>query len=160
LSVVAIAENTVVELAVDLYDAQGALLQAGEEPVVYLHGGYGGLLEALERALEGKNAGDVVRVHLEPEQAFGEYDPALLRVESRSRYGEGLGIGMQVEDAFEGGEPQLYTITDLAEDKIVLDANHPLAGMALNFACRVLAVRAASAEELARGAPDARARAH
>ena len=154
-----IAENTVVELAVDLYDAQGALLQAGEEPLVYLHGGYGGLLDALERALDGKSAGDVVRVHLEPEQAFGEYDPALLRVEPRGRYGEGLGIGMQVEDAFDDGEPRLYTVTDLADEKVVLDANHPLAGMALNFACRVLAVRAASAEELARGAPQTGARA-
>ena len=145
---------------VDLYDAQGALLQAGEKPLVYLHGGYGGLLDALERALEGRSAGEVVRVHLEPEQAFGEYDPALLRVEPRSRYGDGLSVGMQVEDAFDDGEPQLYTVTDLAEDKVVLDANHPLAGMALNFSCRVLAVRAASADELARGAPHAGAQAH
>lgn len=145
-----IAENTVVELAVDLYDAQGALLQAGEEPLVYLHGGYGGLLDALERALEGKSAGDVVRVHLEPEQAFGEYDAALLRVEPRGRYGEGLGIGMQVEDTFDDGEPHLYTVTDLADDKVVLDGNHPLAGMALRFSIVVLEVRAATQEELSR----------
>lgn len=156
----AIADNTVVELSVELYDAQGELLQAADEPVLYLHGGYGGLLEALERALEGKIAGDLVRVHLEPEQAFGDYDPELLRVEPRSRYGEGLEPGMEVEDAFEDGEPRLYTVTDLAEDKVVLDANHPLAGMALNFSCRVLAVRSASPEELERGAPQAGARPH
>lgn len=144
--------GTVVSLAVELYDAQGTPLDVSGPPVVYLHGGYGGLLEALERALEGRQAGETVRVQLEPEQAFGEYDAALLRVEPRARYGDGLEVGMQVEDAFDGGETRRYAVTDLAEDKVVLDANHPLAGMALRVACRVLEVRAASADELREGA--------
>lgn len=101
-----------------------------------------------------------MRVRLEPPQAFGDYDPGLLRVEPRSRYGEGLDLGMEVEDAFEDGEPRLYRVTDLAEDKVVLDANHPLAGLALDFACRVLAVRAASPDEIERGAPQAPAQSH
>jgi len=150
----------VVSLRVELYDAQGELLHAPEDPLVYLHGGYGGLIAALERALEGRAAGEVVRVHLEPEQAFGDYDANLLRVEPRSRYGEGLELGMEIEDAFEGEEPRLYTVTDLAEDKVVLDANHPLAGMALNFSCHVLEVRAASPGEVERGAPEGSARRH
>lgn len=143
-----VARGRVVTLAVDLYDAQGALLHGGDQSFVYLHGGYGGLPEALERALEGKGAGETVRVHLEPEQAFGDYDAALLRVEPRSRYGEGLAVGMEVEDAFGGDQPRIYTVNDLADDKVVLDANHPLAGMALNFSCRVVAVRVASEEEV------------
>ena len=141
-------------MTVELHDAQGALLHEGGEALMYLHGGHGGLPAALEQALEGKVAGDTVHVHLEPEQAFGDYDPELLRVEPRSRYGDGLEVGMEVEDAFNGGAPQLYLVTDLAENKVVLDANHPLAGMALEFTCRVLVVRDASEGEIERGAPD------
>jgi FKBP-type peptidyl-prolyl cis-trans isomerase SlyD len=141
-------------MTVELHDAQGALLHAASEALIYLHGGRGGLPEALEQALEGKTEGELVRVHLEPEQAFGDYDPELLRVEPRERYGDGLEVGMEVEDAFDGGAPQLYLVTDLADDKVVLDANHPLAGMALDFTCRVLVVREANTGEIERGAPD------
>lgn len=153
MSALQVARDTVVSLRVELYDAHGELLQAPGEPVVYLHGGYGGLLEPLERALEGRGAGEAVRLQLEPELAFGEYDANLLRVEPAARYGEGLEIGMQVEDAFEDEAPRLYTVTDLAAGKVVLDANHPLAGMALRLRCTVLAVRGASADEVRRGAP-------
>ena len=141
-------------MGVELHDAQGALLHAAGDALVYLHGGHGGLPEALEQALEGRTEGELVRVHLEPEQAFGDYDPELLRVEPRSRYGDGLEVGMEVEDAFDGGAPQLYLVTDLAGKKVVLDANHPLAGMSLEFTCRVLVVRDANAGEIERGAPD------
>jgi len=141
-----ITRDTVVSVQVEMFDAQGALLEAPREPLTYLHGGYGGLLEALERALEGKHAGEEVRLQLEPEQAFGEYDAGLLRVEPASRYGEGLKVGMQIEE-----DGNFYTVTDLAGGKVVLDANHPLAGMALRFSLRILSVRKAESEEIARG---------
>lgn len=149
-----IGRNKVVSMTVELHDAQGALLHAAGEALIYLHGGHGGLPEALEQALEGKAVGELVRIHLEPEQAFGDYDPELMRVEPRSRYGDGLEIGMEVEDRFDDGEPQLYLVTDLADNKVVLDANHPLAGMALDFTCRVLVVRDANEGEIERGTPD------
>jgi len=142
----AVAPNTVVSLKVELYDAQGALLDAPKDPLTYLHGGYGGLLEPLERALEGRRAGEDVRLQLEPEQAFGEYDPTLLRVEPAERYGEGLVVGMQVEE-----ESNIYTVTDVAGGKAVLDGNHPFAGMALRFFLKILAVRNAKQEEISRG---------
>jgi len=128
-----------------MHDAQGVELQPRSE-VTYLHGGYGELLEALERALEGKAPGDAVTLQLEPEQAFGDYDAALLRVEPAERYGQGLEVGMEVEE-----DCRFYTVTDIAAGKLVLDANHPLAGMALRFFCEVLTVRSASAEEIRRG---------
>ena len=129
----------------ELHDAQGVQLGAASE-MNYLHGGYGHMLEALERALEGKGAGESVLVQLEPEQAFGEYDAALVRVEPVERYGEGLAVGMEIEEAGE-----LYTVTDVAEGKAVLDANHPLAGMALRFALVILTERAAHEDEVRRG---------
>lgn len=114
--------------------------------LTYLHRGYGGLLEALERALEGRAPGEAVRVQLEPEQAFGEYDARLVRLEPAERYGEGLQVGMQVEE-----DSRFYTVTDVAGGKAVLDGNHPLAGMALRFSVEIVAVRGASPEEIRRG---------
>ena len=130
-----------------MHDAQGVLLDAPAAPVTYLHGGYGGMLESLERALEGLLPGADVRVQLEPEQAFGEYDADLVRVEPVERYGEGLAPGMEVEEA----DGVLYRVTDIAGGKVVLDANHLLAGMALRFFLKVLSVRTATAEEIAAG---------
>jgi FKBP-type peptidyl-prolyl cis-trans isomerase SlyD len=135
----------VVSLRVEMRDAQDAVL-SGPSEITYLHGGYGQLPAALERALEGRGAGESVRLQLEPEQAFGEYDAELLRVEPLERYGEGLAVGMEVEE----GE-RIYTVTDIEGGKAVLDANHPLAGMALRFSCVILTVRTATEEELRRG---------
>jgi len=128
-----------------MHDAQGVEIGAPAE-TSYLHGGYGGLLEGLERALEGKAPGESVRVQLEPEDAFGEYDAELVRLEAASRYGEGVAVGMEVEE-----DSRLYIVTDIAGGKVVLDGNHPLAGMALRFILEVLAVRAARPEEIGRG---------
>jgi FKBP-type peptidyl-prolyl cis-trans isomerase SlyD len=144
---VVVARNTVVALRTELHDAQGKHL-SGPDEVSYLHGGYGGLLEALEHALEGKHAGESLRVQLEPEQAFGEYDASLVRLEPVARYGEGIAAGMEVEEG-----DRLYTVTDVAGGQAVLDGNHPLAGMALRFSLQVLSVRQATPEEIARGAP-------
>ena len=132
-------------LRIELYDAQGVKLQSDPD-LTYLHGGYGELLVPLERALEGKSVGESVRLQLEPEDAFGEYDAELLRVEPAERYGEGIAVGMQVEE-----NARLYTVTDVAGGKVVLDGNHPLAGIALRFFCEVVSVRSAKAEEIDRG---------
>jgi FKBP-type peptidyl-prolyl cis-trans isomerase SlyD len=114
--------------------------------LTYLHGGYGELFAALERVLEGKAPGESVQIQLEPEDAFGEYDADLLRVEPAERYGEGLAAGMEVEE-----DARFYTVTDVAGGKAVLDANHPLAGIALRFSCEVVSVRSAKPEEITRG---------
>jgi FKBP-type peptidyl-prolyl cis-trans isomerase SlyD len=128
-----------------MHDAQGVQLQQASD-LTYLHGGYGELFAALERVLEGKAPGESVRVQLEPEDAFGEYDAGLIRLEPAERYGEGIAVGMEVEE-----DERLYTVTDVAAGKVVLDANHPLAGMALRFFCHVLSVRSATPEEIAEG---------
>ena len=128
-----------------MHDAQGVQISPASE-LSYLHGGYGHLLEALEKALEGKGPGESLLVQLEPEQAFGEYDADLLRVEPVARYGEGVAVGMEIEE-----DARLYIVTDVADGKVVLDANHPLAGMALRFSCVILSIRAATEEEVRRG---------
>ena len=107
----------VVRVRVAIFDAQGAQLSEPAE-TSYLHGGYGGLMEGLERALEGKAAGEMVRVQLEPEDAFGDYDEELLRVEDRGRFPEALEIGMRFEGEPGGAEEGLFfTGTDIADER-------------------------------------------
>ena len=111
-------------------------------------------LPKIEEELDGKEVGYSSTIQIEPEDAFGDYDPALLKVEERSRLPEPLEVGMQFEGVPEDGDDEdsiIYTVTDVAEDKVVLDGNHPLAGMALRFQCTVAEVRTATEEELSHG---------
>ena len=98
--------------------------------------------------------GETVKVKLQPEEAFGDYDEELIQIESRDQFPKELQVGMQFEGGPEGGDDDdfiIYRVTDIADDKVVLDGNHPLAGMSLIFTCTVTAVRPASEEELAHG---------
>ncbi|MCD2515842.1 peptidylprolyl isomerase [Massilia sp. G4R7] len=148
-----IAKDTVVTVNYKLSDAQNNLIEEGSQPMVYLHGGYENTLPKIEEELDGKEKGYSSTIQVEPEDAFGDYDPALVKVEERKRLPEPLEVGMQFEGMAEGvdEEPTIFTVTDIADDKVVLDGNHPLAGMALRFDLSVVDVRAASDEEIAHG---------
>lgn len=147
-----IGKDSVVTLEYRVTDAQGELVDEGSEPLVYLHGGYGGIFAKIEETLQGKSAGEHFDVKLEPEEAFGEYDAELVMIEPRNLFPDSIEVGMQFERATEDGEDdELFTITDIAEDKVVVDGNHPLAGMALVFSCTVADVRAATPEEIGHG---------
>lgn len=148
-----IEKDTVVAVAYQLTDAQGNMIEESDEPMVYLHGGYDGTFPKIEEALEGQETGYKTQIQLEPEDAFGDYDPELVKVEPRARFPEPLEVGMQFEGTPDEGDEEsedgtVYTVTDLAEDKVVLDGNHPLAGMALRFALEVVEVREATPDEI------------
>jgi FKBP-type peptidyl-prolyl cis-trans isomerase SlyD len=150
-----IEKNTIVSLDVGISDIWGNMIQRSEEPVQYLHGGYGDIFPAVEAALEGKAPRDRVEVRLEPEEAFGDYDDGLLRVELRSRFPDAIETGMRFDGAALGDDEDLiFSVTDIADDKVVLDANHPLAGMALKVSCTVVEVRPAAEVEIRNGAAD------
>ena len=148
-----IERGRVVTLAFDLRNAKGEPLEEEGAELSYLHGGYGGIFPKVEEALEGKDVGHEMDLTLEPEDAFGEYDAELLRVEPRERFPESIEVGMR----FEGvpgereDEAMIYTVTDVTPDTVVVDGNHPLAGVELNFAVEVMDVRDASAEEISHG---------
>jgi len=149
-----IAKNSVVSLRYELFDATGALVEKLDKPVSYLHGGYDGIFPLVEEALHGKNIGDKCNVTLTPDDAFGEYDHDLVRVEPRNMFPAEVAVGMQ----FEGGEEEaddedfdLFTVVEVTDDEVTLDGNHPLAGKPLTFSCEVTAVRPATAEEIAHG---------
>jgi FKBP-type peptidyl-prolyl cis-trans isomerase SlyD len=147
-----VAKDTVVALSYELFDTDGNVIEKTDEPIEYLHGGYDGIFPLVERELDGKTAGDTCRVRLEPDDAFGEYDAELVHVETRDKFPENVAVGMQFEGrSNNSGETLVYTVTDIADDKVVVDGNHPLAGRALDFACTVSAVRSATDEEVRHG---------
>jgi FKBP-type peptidyl-prolyl cis-trans isomerase SlyD len=147
-----ISKDTVVALTYELYDTDGNTIEKTDAPIEYLHGGYDGIFPQVERALAGKSAGHNCRVRLEPDDAFGDYDAELVHLEPRDKFPEKLEVGMQFEGrGQESGETMIYTVTDIAEDKVVVDGNHPLAGRTLDFVCTVRNVRPATREELEHG---------
>ncbi len=148
-----VAKNTVVSLSYEMLDAQGNVLdKTAEAPMVYLHGGYDGIFPLVEEKLQGKSVGDVVDIDLEAEDAFGEQDDDLIRVEPKDVFPEEVKVGMMFEtDDPETGEIILFTVTRIDGDVVTIDGNHPLAGQTIRFKCTVTDVRAASAEELQHG---------
>jgi FKBP-type peptidyl-prolyl cis-trans isomerase SlyD len=149
-----VAKNTVVTLDYSVADPDGELVDAGQEPLVYLHGGYDDIFPMIEEAVQGKKIGESVVVKMQPDDAFGEYDAELVQMEPRSAFPKELEVGMQFEGVPEGSDDDdilIYRVTEIADDKVMLDGNHPLAGMALVFTCTVTAVRLASAEEIEHG---------
>ena len=147
-----ITRNSVVTLAYTVVDADGTMIDDGREPLTYLHGGYDSIFLPVEAALHGKAVGDSIAVKLQPADAFGEYDPVLVNIVSVDELPQPLSVGMQIEGTPEGGGEEdrfFVTVTDIADGKAVLDANHPLAGVSLVFAGTVQDVRPATAEEIA-----------
>jgi len=127
-----------------------------DEPVEFLVGGRD-LLPALESALQGYSAGATLTLQIEPEQAFGDFNDQLIFLEPRGLFPPELQEGQTLEGfALPAGchahapKDVLYTVTDIYPEHVILDGNHPLAGIAIRLQLQVHAVRAASAEETER----------
>jgi FKBP-type peptidyl-prolyl cis-trans isomerase SlyD len=146
-----ISRNNVVTLKYQVTDRDGEVVDAGQDHLVYLHGGYGGLFDALEVALQGKSEGDSFSVALTADEAFGEYDDDLVSVEPRDAFPPSVQVGTKVELDDEEGDSMLFSITHIDGDNVTINGNHPLCGLDLVFAGTVVAVRPATAKEIARG---------
>jgi FKBP-type peptidyl-prolyl cis-trans isomerase SlyD len=156
-----IAAPCVVSLSWTLADAQNRPIDELAQPVEFFYGG-DDLLAKVEEALAGHTAGDELKVHLEPEHAFGDYRSELVCFEDRKLFPDQIEEGMTFEGLPAGsttpGMPAdaVYVVTEVYPAHVVLDGNHPLAGMALHLNIRVHEVREASSEEIeARAVGDA-----
>ena len=147
-----IEDKCVVLMEYKLTDREGNLLdQSDEEPLAYLHGS-GQIIPGLEKELVGKTVGDSMSVTVAPEEAYGEFDESLLTKVEKEHLAEipNLAVGMQVQGESPEGTA-IFTVTEINEGDVTLDANHPLAGRTLNFDVKVVEVRAATEEELSHG---------
>ncbi|MCG2593885.1 FKBP-type peptidyl-prolyl cis-trans isomerase [Ramlibacter sp. XY19] len=151
-----ITQQCVVALTWTLKDTLGEELDQLEEPVEFLVGG-SDLLAKIEEALQGHEPGDRVDLHLEPEDAFGDYDEQLVFLEPRELFPAEVEEGMTYEGLPAGATSQdapadvLYTVTEVYPEHVVLDGNHPLAGIALRLHLKVEGVREATDDEIGAG---------
>ena len=152
-----ITPQCVVGLTWTLKDTLGDVLDELDEPVEFLLGG-NDLLAAIEEPLQGHDAGDRLDLHLEPEQAFGDYDENLVFLEARTAFPEVLEEGMTFDGAGlpAGLNPEIprnsiYTVTEIYPEHVVLDGNHPLAGIAIRLSLKIESVRQATEAEIGEG---------
>lgn len=150
-----VAKDTVVSLRYELTDMNaGELLEKADDPISYVHGGYDGIFPAVEEAVHGKNVGDKFSVTMEADDAFGEYEHELVRVEPREAFPKEVAVGMQFEGGAEEDDDEdfmLYTVVEVTDKEVTVDGNHPLAGKKIKFEGVITAVRAATQEELDHG---------
>jgi len=152
-----ITPQCVVALTWTLKDTLGEVLDVLDDPVEFLLGGHD-LLPPIEAALQGHSVGATLDLQIEPEQAFGDFNDQLLFLEPRELFPKDLQEGLTFEGSAlpEGCNPDaprdtLYTVTDIYPEHVVLDGNHPLAGIAIRISLKVESVREATEEEIGRG---------
>jgi len=152
-----ITPQCVVALTWTLKDTLGDVLDELDEPVEFLLGG-DDLLAKIEEALQGHESGDLLLLHLEPEHAFGDYDENLVFLELRHIFPAELEEGMTFDGAalpagVSGEIPRdfIYTVTEIYPEHVVLDGNHPLAGIAIRLSVKVESVREATEDEIGQG---------
>ncbi|KZN36881.1 peptidyl-prolyl cis-trans isomerase [Pseudoalteromonas luteoviolacea S2607] len=147
-----IAQNTVVKMHYSvLDDDQNSIDNTfDEEPLEFIIG-TGFLIKGLEDALIDKQAGDQVSVTVEPEQGYGIRNDNLTQAVPKSMFeGIEVEVGMQFRATTDEGE-QAVIVIGVEEDEVIVDGNHPLAGITLHFDVEILEVRTATDEELAHG---------
>lgn len=149
-----IAAQKVVTIDYTLTDDQGNVIDSsqGGAPLAYIHG-IGNIIPGLEVALEGKQAGDALKVSVPPREGYGERDEGMMQAVPRQMFEtpDEIQVGMQFHTMTESGQPMVVTVVEASPETITVDANHPLAGQTLNFDVTVVEVRDATAEELEHG---------
>jgi len=145
----AVAADTWVTLHYQIFDSSNQPIEEMPREMRYLHGGYGAIFPKLESALDGKGLGEKATQVLQPDDAFGDYEADRLHIISADLLPDGSEPGMTFE-GLPGREPDgvVYTLTDIAEGKAVLDGNHPLAGISLRYEMTIEKITFASDEEI------------
>jgi len=144
-----IAKHKVASIHYTLTDNDGKVLDSssGREPLHYIQG-IGNLIPGMEEGLEGKKQGDKVNLKVSPEKGYGVKSDELIQKVPRSAFrDQKIEKGMQ----FQTNQGGVVTVTNVGLSEITVDANHPLAGVELNFAVEVISIREATEDELAHG---------
>jgi len=152
-----ITNDCVVALTWVLKDTQGEILDELDDPVEFYLGGHD-LLDKIQHALQDHEVGDLLDLHLEPEEAFGDFDELLVFLEPRALFPVEIEEGMTIEGHalpkgcnIEAPKDVIYTITDIYPEHVEIDGNHPLSGMALRISLKITGVRHATEQEKSHG---------
>ena len=149
-----IARNKVVRFDYTLTDDNRNVIDSssGGEPLAYLHGA-SNIIPGLESALEGKKSGESLNVRVAPTEAYGERDDRLVQMVPREMFEDNqeIKVGMQFHSGDADGDVTVVTVVNVTDESVTVDANHPLAGVPLNFAVTIVEVRDATSEELEHG---------
>ena len=148
-----ISKNSVVSIDYTLTDAKGEVLDSSskEHPLQFIYG-QGHLIPGLEKALAGKRTGDTLKTNIPAGEAYGVRDESLMQTLPKDNFEDiaELEVGMELEAESEEGV-RVITVVGIEEDKVMVDGNHPLAGLDLDFDVKILGVREATSEELEHG---------
>jgi len=146
--------NKVVTIDYTLTDERGEVLDSSKQhgPLSYIQG-KGNIIPGLEQKLDGKDSGEKLKVSIAPDEAYGQRDEKRIVKLPREQFKgvDDLEVGMQFRAEGGNGDTQVVTVTAVENDTVTVDANHPLAGMILNFDVAIVEVRDATAEELSHG---------
>ena len=148
-----VSDNAVISIDYILKDDNGNIIDQSDksDPLVYLHGA-SNIIPGLESALSGKAVGEAISVRVAPEEAYGVRDDAKKQAVPRNMFGdEEIAVGAQYHAQGPDGQHLTVTVVSVSDEEIVVDGNHPLAGMHLNFDVTVVDIRDATKEELEHG---------
>ena len=151
-----IEKDSVVTIKYTIHDLSGELLDQNEEGLTYLHGGYGGIFPLVEEALHRKGIGERLDILLESQDAFGVQDKNLILIKSENDLDiSEIEVGKVVEiEEPETGNAQLFRVIEIEGERVILDGNHPFAGLGIKFQCEVISIRKATSEEIDVGHAD------
>lgn len=148
-----IGPNSVVTLHYTLKDNDGNVIDQSEDgSFLYLHGAMN-IIPGLENALTGKTSGEELSVKVTPEEGYGEKDPQKIQEVPKEMFEDAgqIQVGVQFHAQAPDGQAMVVTVIEVRDDVVVIDANHPLAGVELNFDVKIADVREASEEEISHG---------
>ena len=149
-----ITKDSVVSIDYRLHLGDGKIIDESEagDPLVYLHG-YEEIVPGLEKALEGKKAGESLKAEVAPKDGYGEYDPDGVEEVPREDFLPDMELeaGGIVSATDEDGDDVEFLVKEVRPKTVVIDFNDPMAGKTLHFEVTVREVRAATKEELEHG---------
>ncbi len=148
-----IESNSVVTLHYTLKDNEGKIIDYSTDgSFLYLHGAMN-IIPGLENALTGKSSGDELTVKVSPEEGYGVKEDNRIQEVPKDMFdsAEDIKVGVQFHAQSPDGAAVVVTVTDVKDDTVVIDGNHALAGVELNFDVKIIDVREASEEEIEHG---------
>ena len=151
-----VAAGKLVSLTYSIRDEGGQILEHSDLPIDYIQGGHNELIGGMDKALAGKRAGDEVELDLSPEDSgFGPYDPNLTITDDVANVPpQFCHIGAEVPMQSESGDVHTFYVTRIADGRLTVDGNHPLAGKRLLVSVRIHDVRDPTAADLYEDAAD------